>query len=181
MAEETFDPGGTLSIVPPLDEDLISADDALASAEASLTDDINAPGAAPPPIPFGKSWAWDRRNERYVRAGTAPLQVTGYDALREWIYSALQTAQGVHPVFSDQFGIEDPEDWIGLADPSDAMATFEPRAREALLQHERIEDVDEMDIAFDPDTGTITVSNIIIITDASEAVPLSDIEITPNI
>lgn len=178
---ETFTNEESFELLPAGDEDLLSADDLLTAAETSLNDDVfAASGSAPAPIPFGKSWAWDHANERYIRAGTAPLEVRGYDALRQWVYAALQTAQGAHPIFSDEFGIEDPEDWIGLVDPSDAVATFEPRAREALLQHERIEEVDEMNPEYDPDEGIVTIADIVVVTDQAEAVPLTAFELTPN-
>jgi hypothetical protein len=177
----TFPDDPNFELIPANDEDLLSADDQLAAAEASLSDDPFATAATqPPPIPFGRSWAWDRQRERYERLGTAPVEVRGLDALRQWVYNALSTAQGVHPIFSDEFGIEDPDDWIGLVDPVDAIATFEPRAREAVQQHDRIEDLDEMTPEWDPSTGTITIPDLLLITDQANAVPLGDIELKPN-
>lgn len=171
----------SFQVVPAGDEDLISGDQQLAAAEASLADDpLSTVATETPPIPFGVTWAWDRERERYVRFGAAPAEVRGVSALREWIYNALATAQGVHPIFSDEFGIEDPDDWIGLADPTDAIATFEPRAQEALLQHDRIEELDDLVISFDPSTGIITIPNIVVITDQTDAVPLAPIELKPN-
>lgn len=180
MAEETFPQDVGLELIPSGDEDLVSADDQLLAAEASLLDDPFATPTEAPPIPFGRSWAFDRTTGRYMRSGTAPLEVRGVGALREWIYNALATAQGRHEVFSDEFGIEDPDDWIGLVDPTDALSTFEPRARDALRQHDRIEDLDEVNASFDPTTGTITVNNFLVITDQADAVPLDNIELTPN-
>jgi hypothetical protein len=179
---ETFTDNPSFELLPAEDEDLISAADQLEAAEASITDDPFGDDAAAeePSIPMGRSWAWDPISERYVRQGTAPAEVRGRDALREWIYAALRTAQGVHPLLPDDYGIEDPDDWIGVVDPADALSTFEPRALEALVQHDRIEDLDDLTARFDPSTGTITISDLIVITDEAEAVPLTDIELTPN-
>lgn len=180
---ETFSNTDTsLELLPVEDEDLISAADQLTAAEASVSDQPFAPDTTvqETPIPFGRSWAWDAEEERYVRLGTSPAEVRGRDALREWIYAALRTAQGVHPIFSDEYGIEDPDDWIGLLDPTDALETFEPRAEEALKQHDRIEGVDELQAEFDPSTGVITLEDLVVITDEAEAVPLSDFDISPS-
>lgn len=178
---DTFTSDTSFEAVPADDQDLVSPDKQLAAAEASILDDPLASTATEtPPIPFGRTWAWDRERERYVRLGTAPVEVRGAAALREWIYNALATAQGVHPIFSDEFGIEDPDDWIGLVDPTDAISTFEPRAREAILQHDRVEDLDDLTPSFDPSTGTITIPDIVVITDQADAVPLAQIELKPN-
>jgi len=182
MAEETFTDNDEFELLPAGDEDLLSADAQLAAAEASLTDDAFATDSSPAPIPFGKSWAWDRERQRYKRGGSsaAPQVVYGKDSLREWIGNALCTAQGGSPIFSDEFGIEEPDDWIGLADPGDAIATFEPRAREAVTQHDRVRELDELDPEFDPDEGVVTVSNILVVTDEAEAVPLLPFDISPT-
>lgn len=179
---EAFPDDDAFQLLPVEDEDLITAADQLDAAEASITDNPFGSGDRPDdqPVPMGRSWAWDAEHERYVRQGTAPAEVRGRDALREWIYACLRTAQGVHPIFSDAFGIEDPDDWIGVVDPSDALATFEPRALDALTQHNRIEDLDELHATFDPSTGTITIEDLVVITDEAEAVPVSDFELTPT-
>lgn len=178
---ETFASESGLSLIPTDDEDLLAANDQLAAAEASISDDIFAtPTTAPAKIPFGRSWAWDRDRERYVRQGSAPAEVRGRDALRQWIYAAARTAQGVHAIFSDEYGMEEPDDWIGVLDPSDALETFEPRFREAVLQHERIEAVDQMTPKFDPNTGIITVADLVIVTDEAEAVPILPFDISPT-
>ena len=179
---ETFPDDATYELLPIEDEDLVSAADQLDAAEASVADDPFTATDSPeePPIPMGRSWAWDAEHECYVRHGTAPAEVRGRDALREWIYSCLRTAQGVHPIFSDAFGIEDPDDWIGLADPTDALATFEPRATDALTQHDRIEELDELTAEYDPSTGVITIEDLVVITDEAEAVPVSDFDLAPT-
>lgn len=112
--------------------------------------------------------------------GAAPAEVRGTDALRQWIYSALQTAQGAHAVFPGSFGIENPDDWIGVVDPTDALVTFEPRANDALKQHDRIEELDDLTAEYDPDEGVISIEDLVVVTDEQEAVPLTEVELTPN-
>lgn len=180
---ETFPVEDTgFEMLPVDDEDLVAAADQLEAAEASLEDDPFSPSTAQedPPIPMGRSWAWDPEAERFVRLGTTPVEVRGLDALRQLIYATLRTAQGAHAIYSDTVGIEDPDDWIGEADPTDALATFEPRAADALTQIDRIEELDELNPSYDPSTGIITIDDMVVITDEAEAVPLTEIELTPD-
>lgn len=181
MADQTFPEDAGFSLIPASDEDLISADAQLAAAETSVTDDpFSAAPTQTPQIPFGRSWAFDRVTGRFIRIGGQPAEVRGVDALQEWIRNALATAQGACPIFSDDFGMEDPDDWIGVADPTDALSTFEPRAKEALRQHDRIVDLDLVSPEYDPSTGIITIDNINVITDQDDAVPLQDFEVAPS-
>lgn len=178
---ETFPDDAGFELLPIEDEDLIEAADQLAAAEASVLDnpfDTSAP--APAPIPMGRSWLWDPEAERYVRLGNSPVEVRGVDALRQWMYAALQTAQGAHAILPASFGIENPEDWIGVVDPTDALATFEPRANDALIQHDRIEELDDLTATYDPDGGVITIEDMVVVTDENEAVPLTEVDLTPN-
>jgi hypothetical protein len=178
---ETFPDDAGFELLPIEDTDLIDASEQLAAAEASIADDpFGQTAVAPSPIPFGRSWEWDQTTERYVRVGTAPAETRGLDSLRQWIYAALQTAQSVHAVFPTAFGIEDPDDWIGGVDPTDALVTFEPRANDALTQHDRIEELDDVTAEYDPDEGVISIEDLVVITDEQEAVPLTEVELTPN-
>lgn len=180
---EAFSNDSGFELLPLDDQDLVGSLDQLAAAEASVADDPfgSLDSAEEPPVPYGQSWLWDAQRERYVRQGAAPVEVRGRDALKQWIYSALRTAQGVHPIFSDEFGIEDPDDWLGVVDPTDALATFQPRALDALVQHDRIEDLDDLTANFDPTTGIISIDDIVVITDEAEAVAVSDIELRPDL
>jgi hypothetical protein len=178
---ETFPDDAGFELLPIEDEDLVAAADQLAAAEASILDNpFDTSPAAPAPIPMGRSWLWDPEAERYARLGTSPIEVRGVDALRQWIYAALQTAQGAHSILPPTFGMENPEDWIGVVDPTDALSTFEPRANDALIQHDRIEELDDLSATYDPDEGVISIEDLVVITDENEAVPLTEVDLTPN-
>lgn len=178
---ETFSDDAGLELLPVEDTDLIAAADQLAAAEASITDNpFTQTTPTEAPIPFGKSWLWDPTVERYVRLGSAPVETRGTDTLRQWIYAALHTAQGVHAILPPTFGMERPDDWIGTVDPTDALATFEPRAEDALTQHDRIESLDDLTATADPEEGVITIEDLVVVTDENDAVPLTEIEINPN-
>jgi hypothetical protein len=148
-------------------------DEALDSAEAAIFDDpFAATVEGDPPVPFGKSWAFDYQNGRFYRSAGAPAETRGVASLVEYVQTAMRTAAGVHPIFPPEFGIRRPEDFLGSADPTEALSDFEDRLRTALLAHDRIEDVRQFEAQVDLSEGIITVTNLLIVTDQEEVVPL---------
>lgn len=145
----------------------------LDAAEASVLDDpFGAAETDDPPIPFGRSWAFDYDNGRFFRSAGAPAETRGVSTLVEWINATMRTAAGVHPIFPPEIGIERPEDFLGAADPTEALSDFEDRLRTALLAHDRIQDVREFEADVDLSTGIITVTNLLIVTDQEDVVPI---------
>jgi hypothetical protein len=172
------DPGLEMLSADAVDE--ISADDALDAAEASALEDPDL--VAEPeetPIPFGRSWAFDYGRQRFVRVGGSPAEVRGSSALGEWLKAMLHTAVGAHPGFTT-FGLDAPDDWIGVVDPTPALATFERRFREGALAHERIVDVTDVVISRAPDSQTIVLERLTVITDEAEAIQYQDIVAVPE-
>lgn len=166
----------------PVEVAPISAEEALDAAEKSALEDPLAIETKPrKPIPFGRTWKWDEGRERFVRGiGGSPVEVSGIEALEEWIKTVATTAAGVHPIFSAGFGIEDPDDFIGTVDPTELVADFEERFRAALVEnHERIAEVDEFEVQWDPTEGVLTIPQFDVITDAGEAVAISEFEVQP--
>lgn len=152
----------------------------LDAAEESVFDDpFDATEEEDPPIPFGRSWAFDYDRGRFIRSAGAPATTRGVATLVEYVNAAMRTAAGVHPILPPEFGIEDPEDFLGSADPSEALSDFEDRLRAALLAYDRIEDVREFEAEVDLGEGIILVTNLLIVTDQQEVVPLgpTDVEV----
>ena len=145
----------------------------LDAAEASVLDDpFAAAEEEDPPIPFGRSWAFDYDRGRFFRSAGAPAETRGVATLVEYVNAAMRTAAGVHPILPPEFGIESPEDFLGVADPTEALSDFEDRLRTALLANDRIEDVREFEADVDLATGVITVTNLLIVTDQEDVVPI---------
>lgn len=145
----------------------------LDAAEASILDDPYAAAEQEdPPIPFGRSWAFDHDKGRFFRSAGGPAETRGVSTLVEYINAAMRTAAGVHPIFPPDFGIESPEDFLGSADPTEALADFEDRLRTALLAHDRIEDVRNFEADWNSSTGIIVVTNLLVVTDQEEVVPI---------
>lgn len=164
----------------PLD-DVVGPEEALDAAVESLLDDpFSATVAKDPPIPFGRSWAFDHDIGRFIRSNGAPAEVVGVNALVEYVQAALRTAAGVHPTLPADFGIERPEDFLGVADPTEALSDFLDRGRKALLAYDRIEDVRDFEAEVDLSLGIIFVTKLLIITDQEEAVPLAPFNVEPE-
>lgn len=169
----------SLELIPVAAGEALDADTVLDAAEASVLDDPLATSEpTPAPIPYGRTPAFDFTTGRFVRLGDgATPWVSGRDALRQWFAAMLATGRGGCPIYSDEFGIETPDDYIGGVDPQPELATLEERLREAVQFHDRIEDIDDFEVDYDPSTGVITLVDLTIITDEQEAVVVGSFDI----
>lgn len=167
-----------------LDFELIPADDEglspAAELEASIAGAVAEPGAVVPlaeeaPVPFGRSWVFDFETGQFVRSGTSPTPTTGFGALEQWVLMAAHAARYAHAVFSDDFGMEEPESGIGELRTAEMVSDYEQRLREAVLLHDRITALQNFTASYDPSVGVLTISYFEIVTDEEEVVPLTDI------
>lgn len=174
MAEED-----DFELIPVAAGEVLDADTALDTAEASVLDDpLSTTDPLDPPIPFGRTPAFDFTTGRFVRIGDgATPWVSGRDALRQWFAAMLATGRGACPIFSDEFGIEDPDDYLGTVDPEPELATLEDRLREGAQFHDRVEDIDDFEVEADSSTGVITLKDLTIITDEQEAVVVGNFDV----
>lgn len=172
MADDILD---AFELLPADDPATDPAND-LAAAEASVLSDPPLPEAEDPPLPFGRSWVFDFERGRFVRQGQSPAETTGLGALAQWCQMAVRTARYAHAVFSDDFGVEDPDLVIGEVRVDELIGEFEQQVREALLVHERIADVTEFDATYDPTTGTLSVT-FTIVTDEDDELAIGNVQV----
>lgn len=164
-----------LRLVPdqllPTDEQRTPEDD-LAGAVASA---LNAEVAVeePPLIPLGRSWAFDWRAGRFKRQGGAPAEVRGIDALKEWLEMARRTKRGAHACFSNAFGMEGPEDWMGHVNVDEATADYGADLEETWGVHDRVAAVVDYRAHFEEDEETIVIDELRVVTDLEGARPVS--------
>lgn len=169
MADEELE---ALELLPADDEGIEPEDD-LAAAEASALDD--EPEEAPEDVvePFGSSWHFNFETGRFYRSGLEPKRVSGRDALAVWCDTVMHTARWAHPIFSAEFGMEEPEDIIGEATDAAVIASdWLARLREALMVHDRIVGVEHIDAHYHPDEGILHVHELTVITDEPADAPL---------
>lgn len=159
-------------------EEGLSAEQDLEAAAASALAPPEAEAEAIP-APYGRSWSFDFVERHMVRRGGSPAEVEGVGALIQWCLMAVYSVRYAHAVFSDNFGIEQPYDLIGLADPTPYVLDFERRLRAALTVHDRIVDVQNYKARYDPAQGVLTIEHFEVVTDEEQVIPLGGLALIP--
>lgn len=162
------------TLLPADDEGVPPAVDAAAAADAALEDPLAIEAVPDPPVPFGRTYAFDYERRRLVRRGGAPVEVAGLSALVQWLLAAAYTARGAHAIYSPAFGTTRPDWPIGEIDVDERVADYENALREAWLVHDRVATVENFSADFDPTTGILTFS-VDVVTDEDERVPFRDV------
>lgn len=152
-------------LLPPDDLPVTPGDQVDAAAAALLDDPYAVPQRQGAPVPFGRTWRFDFDAGRMERAGGGPRVVSGHDALIEWCQMALRTARYAHAVFSDRFGMERPDGPLGLADPTEEASDYAARLTDALVAHERITAVEDVEVFIDREEGAIIIDRFVVVTD----------------
>lgn len=137
-----------LGFLPVDDEELTPEADLDAAEAGALEDPLNVPVTGDAPEPFGRTWYFDWAIGRFRRHGFAPAETRGQGALIQWCMMAAHSAWLAHGVFSPDFGLERPDSVIGLVG-SDALAEagdWATRLRDAWLVHDRIAEVDGLEV-----------------------------------
>lgn len=174
--------GGDFQLLP-VEAEAVSADEALDAAEQSAMEDPLAIEAQPVrPVPLGRTWRWDEERGRLMRGeGGAPIEVRGEETLQEWIRMTANINAGVHAIYPPHIGIENLDEYIGLADPREAVSDYEEELRTALVEgHERIAEVDEFEIDWDPAEGVLIIPAFDVILEDGEAVTIPSFPVQPE-
>jgi hypothetical protein len=166
------------------DYSLTPADDPQSSPQADLdaanagalaSQDAVVPVDPDPVVPLGASWLFDWNAGQFVRTGQSPSPVSELDALVEWAQMAIHTGRYAHPIFSDVFGVDEPDSVIGEFAVGEALADWQRELVEALMVHDRITSVENITLDWDPTTGVLTILSLDIITDKDATVTVSDV------
>lgn len=129
------------------------------------------------PQPFGRGWGFDFETGQMQRHGASPVVTRDLDTLRVWIEKTLRTARGTHPIYSLDHGIDDPYVGIGSPFSAEAVGVLTESIADALLVHDRIEEVVDITFTGGPDSDVLSVGFSVIVDDEEltfEDVPLSD-------
>jgi hypothetical protein len=168
----------------PADDEGIEPDADIAAAVASALDDPTAlvvEEGNDAPEPFGYTWAFDFEAGRMIRRGGEPARVSGFEALKQRCLMALYSARYAHPVFSEEFGIEDPQHGLGLTgdEAREAALDWREMIRDALLALEDVSDV-VCTPTFDPLAGVIVIPDLTVTTNEEVELPFDDIRLDLN-
>jgi hypothetical protein len=137
----------------PADEGL-SVDERLEAALAGVVPDDDPDVVRP----LGRGWVLDRETGELVAHGTSPARVYGLDNLQAWIEKTLITARFAHPIYSDEYGVDEPWQDFGTNITPQLQARIEDKTRAALTVHDRISEVDSFAFEVVEGTGILLVS-----------------------
>lgn len=161
-----------VSDLPLIPEDSISPDDAVDAAAASRLDSGDLSLVEDPPEPFGKTPLFDFDKGRFVLAGGSPVYVSGLHAVEQWCLMVIHSARYAHAVFSDDFGMEDPDSPLGeAADVDAAISDWGVRLEDALLVHDRITALENFTAHAEDDV--IFIDSFEVVTDEGDRLDLS--------
>lgn len=164
------------SLIPPDDPQSSPQEDIDAAAEGALAIADSVQPIEPDPVaPLGRSWRFDWRSGQFVRTGQSPAEVEGLDALAQWCEMAIHTARYSSPICSDDFGMEKPDSLIGSLVDDEALADWRAALVDALLVHDRVTSVENIDLQWDPTVGVLYVLSLDVITDEDQTVTVSDV------
>lgn len=161
----------------PANDPRLTADEELAAAAAGALAVPAAfnPVADPEPLPFGRSWLFDFELGQFVKVGSFPIETAGFGALAQWCLMAIHSARYAHPVFSDGFGMEEPDGVIGEFATGEALSDWQRNLVDALMVHERITSVENFDMLWDPTSGVLTINSFDVITDEDQTMTVTDV------
>lgn len=167
---------GPFSLIPADDPQSTPDQDLSAAITGALSAPLSTIPVTPEPEqPLGRTWIFDFEAGQFARAGGSPAETNGLGAVEQWCQMAIKSARFAHPVFSQEFGMEEPDSIIGEFALGEALAEWEANLIEALLVHERITTVENFDLLWDPSTGILTINSFDVITDEDEAFTVNQI------
>lgn len=147
------------SLTPPI-PGIVNPDLAINAALAPVVDD-----PATDQQPLGRGWSFDFLAHEFVFDGLSPANVYDVDQLAVWIEKAVRTAKYAHPIYGDEFGMEDPFALIGEPYTSELIGEYVTQVTDALMLHDRINSVTDFNFTQDPFTDQLYVSFTVVLDD----------------
>lgn len=133
----------------PEPEPGLSPEDDVAAAELSFLD---ADGETITVVrePLGRTALFDFGARRFVRAGGAPVYVTGVEALAQRCQMVVHTSRFRHPIFDGTFGMLNREGPIGeVVNLGDAISDWTEDLVESLTALEDVVAVEDVQVVWD--------------------------------
>ena len=107
-------------------------------------------------LPLCRETAWDFIQERPIYSAGEPVEVTGAEAVRVWVWKALKTARCRYDIYTWDFGCE-AENLVGQAFTAQVKESEAARyVREALEPNPYITGVRQVTVSFQGDRLSIT-------------------------
>lgn len=124
------------------------------------------------PTPIGRTWAFNFDTGEFdMPDGGAPRKLEDNDdaIIQQWIRRCLTTERYIYDIYPDWFGVELEPVFGGKVVGPPALIHTRSTIEEALLQHDRIEDVQDLFVS--EEDGTIIVTCTVVL-DRGNEVPV---------
>jgi len=108
-------------------------------------------------LPLYQEYAWDFVNNCFIFQNGQQQIVYGNDALRVWVYKALQTERYRYQAYDSAYGLE-LEQFISQPNSAYDVSQVETYIAEGLLVNPYITSVDYVSYSINEDSLSITVS-----------------------
>lgn len=163
----------------PSDDREITPQEELDAAVASA---LAATGEAPQiaeeaPIPFGYSWLFDFDAGKFLRQGFSAVRCDYPASLEMYCLTALNSARWAHSVFTPRFGAERPRSYIGQIGGPETEADLRKMIRDAIRVHERVVDVTDIQLEYDPLQGVIWLHRFDVVDDEGDTYRFTDLQL----
>lgn len=125
-------------------------------------------------VPLGRTWEYDFNKPGFViNEHDIPVVIQNNDTflITQWISRCLNTERYMYDVYPDWFGVEFGPIWRGELVGVPAMRQVSDQIYEALMAHDRITAVENIEVA--EDSGTITVRCDVFLDNHDQAMHLS--------
>lgn len=171
---ETFDADFELLPASTLN---VTAEEQLAVSEALIdTDEVEE--IEDPPEPYGRSLAFDHEARKFPLIGGQPNWTEGIETLIQWIKNMMWTSRMAHTIFSDDFGMDDPWALVGAPAQAALWQAYKTDLNDALLVHDRIAEVNSIQMDVDPEEPDLVIVTIEITTDEAEEITIEGFPVT---
>lgn len=129
----------------------------------------------PESIPIGRTWQYDFVAENFVMGenNSSPKKIEDNDfgIISQWIHRAITTERYVYSAYPNWYGVEMAAVFQGDLTGIVALNHIRNTMREAIIMHDRITQVDNIEVA--EDSGTIWFSCDVYLDNSEGANPIS--------
>ena len=125
-------------------------------------------------IPLGRTWEYDLSKPGFVTNDYGipnTVQDSDFFLISQWITRCLSTERFLYAVYPDWFGVELGPIWRGELVGVPALRHINDQVYDALMAHDRITAVENIEVA--EDSGTITLSCDVFLDDHDKVMHLS--------
>lgn len=164
-----------LSLLPDDDPPLSPTDQLAVAVAGAIGGAIEVQGV--PAVSYGRTWVVDPNGGFKLRASGEPYMTSDIGSLQSWSIMAIYSERYAHKIFSDNFGTEKGSAAIGQFPNTAIENELRAAITRALLQHDRVTAVDNLNPMYNPDIQVIDLGTFQLITDDEDRIVFSNVQV----